>query len=137
MKRSTALQPLSREHHAALKLAKACELDAIARDEATLARACLHALQAYADELAAHFLCEEQTLLPLLTGTPEQSLAERTVSEHRQLHALLEGLRYNDADALQRFGICLAAHVRFEERVLFPALEIKLDEQSKAEQRHE
>ncbi len=135
MKRSAALQPLSREHHTALKLAKACERAALAGDE--IALACRNALQAYADELAAHFLCEEQTLLPLLTGTPEQSLADRTVSEHRQLQALLEGLRRNDADALQRFGVCLAAHVRFEERMLFPALEIKLHEQNKTGQRHE
>lgn len=137
MKRSAALQPLSREHHVALKLAKACERAVLAGDEATLALACQHALQTYADELAAHFLCEEQTLLPLLTGASEQSLAERTVSEHRQLHALLEGLRRNDADALHLFGIGLAAHVRFEERVLFPALEIKLHEQNKTGQRHE
>ena len=135
MKRSAALQPLSREHHSALKLAKACERAVLARDEATLALAlaCRHALQVYADELAAHFLCEERTLLPLLTGTPEQSLAERTLSEHSQLHDLLAGLRRNDAEALHRFGIGLAAHVRFEERELFPALEIKLDERSKTE----
>ena len=130
MKRSTALQPLSREHHSALKLAKGCQRAVLARDEAILDMACRHALQVYADELAAHFLFEEQTLLPLLTGTPEQSLAERTVSEHRQLHALLDGVGRNDADALQRFGIGLAAHVRFEERELFPALEIKLDERN-------
>ena len=129
MKRSTALQPLSREHHAALKLAKACQRAALAGEDAILTRACSHALQVYANELVTHFLCEEQTLVPLLIGTPEQSLAERTLSEHRQLHALLDGLRCNDADALHRFGIGLAAHVRFEERELFPALEIKLDEQ--------
>ena len=132
MKRSAALQPLSREHHSALKLAQACQRAALARDEA--AAACQNALQVYADELAAHFFCEEQTLLPLLLATPQQPLAERTLAEHRQLYALLAGLRRNDAAALQRFGVCLAAHVRFEERELFPALEIKLVELDKTGQ---
>lgn len=126
MQRSTALQPLSREHHSALKLAKACERAALAADAAEVAQACRRALDAYAGELEAHFANEEQTLLPLLNGTPDQLLAERTLADHRQLHALLDGLRRNDAKALGRFGLCLTAHVRFEERELFPAVENKL-----------
>lgn len=137
MKRSVTLQPLSREHHAALKLAKACERAVLASCDVTLAQTCQLVLQAYKDELAGHFLCEEKTLLPLLIGTPEQALAQRTVSEHRQLYALLAGLRRNDKDALHRFGLGLAAHVRFEERELFPALEIKLDERNKTAKKHE
>jgi len=130
MHRSTALQPLSREHHAALKLAKLCERAALSGDAAEVSLACLRATQAYAGELGAHFLVEERTLLPLLHGTPEQPLAERTLADHRQLHALLDGLRQNDADALSSFGKRLAAHVRFEERELFPALESKLPVQN-------
>ncbi len=130
MQRSPTLQPLSREHHSALKLAKVCEQSAISSDAAELSRACQRAIQAYTEELAAHFLVEEQTLLPLLGGTPEQALAERTLAEHRQLHALLDDLRQNNAEALSCFGKCLAAHVRFEERVLFPILESRLPMQN-------
>ncbi|BBI99851.1 hypothetical protein FGKAn22_15440 [Ferrigenium kumadai] len=126
MQRSPALQPLSREHHSALKLAKACERAAGSSDEAEVERACLRASVACASELKAHFEMEEQTLLPLLTGTREQPLAERTLSEHRQLYAMLDGLQRNDAATLGHFGKCLAAHVRFEERELFPALEANL-----------
>ncbi|KAF0201716.1 MAG: hypothetical protein FD173_2094 [Gallionellaceae bacterium] len=129
MQRSPALQPLSREHHSALKLAKLCERAAISNDAPEVSRVCQLAINAYADELKAHFFTEEQTLLILLDKTPEQALAERTLTEHRQLHTLLDGLRKNNADALNSFGKCLAAHVRFEERELFPALECKLKPQ--------
>jgi hemerythrin-like domain-containing protein len=126
MQRSPALQPLSREHHSALKLARACERAAGSSDEAEVGRVCRRAIAACASELKAHFETEEQALLPLLNGTPEQPLAERTLAEHRQLHAMLDGLQRNDAATLDRFGKCLAAHVRFEERELFPALENRM-----------
>lgn len=126
MQRSPALQPLSREHHSALKLAKACERAAGSSNEAEVERVCRRALAACASELKAHFETEEQALLPLLTGTPEQPLAERTLAEHRQLYTMLDGLQRNDAATLDRFGRCLAAHVRFEERELFPVVENRL-----------
>lgn len=119
-------QPLSREHHTALKLAKECERVAPSSDEAEVAKACRRAIDAYESELEPHFAIEERTLLPLLNGTSNQPLAERTLADHRQLRALLDGLRSNDAEALGRFGRCLTAHVRFEERELFPVLESRL-----------
>jgi hemerythrin-like domain-containing protein len=126
MLRSHALQPLSREHHAALKLAKVCERAALSAEGAQVSRACQQAIQAYASELEAHFLIEELTLLPLLSEPLEQALVARTLADHRQLHALLVGLHQHDAEALNNFGKCLTAHVRFEERELFPVLERKL-----------
>jgi len=126
MQRSPALQPLSREHHAALKLALLCERAAISADESAIQHACRHVLQSYTNELDAHFLHEERTLLPLLSDTPDQPLAERTLEEHRSLRELLNGLRQNSAAALRNFGIILKMHVRFEEQELFPALERRL-----------
>lgn len=61
--------------------------------------------------------------MPLLKGAETLPLVQRTLEDHRELRALLEDLRRNDADTLDSFGKCLAAHVRFEERELFPALE--------------
>lgn len=127
MQRSPQLQPLSREHHTALVLAKVCERSADA-DAATIKAACQRVIQSYADELHPHFQIEEQTLLPLLQGTPEQALAERTLHDHRQLAELRERMQAPDADALRQFGKILMAHVRFEERELFPALERYLDQ---------
>ncbi|MDT3705489.1 MAG: hemerythrin domain-containing protein [Thiobacillus sp.] len=125
MKRSEFLQPLSREHHAALSLGKSCERAAQSGDADVVSQACQRAVQAFANELDRHFQVEERTLLPLLRGTETRtrSLVQRTLADHRQLHGLLDGLKLNDAEALNTFGQCLLAHVRFEERELFPAIE--------------
>lgn len=126
MKRSSTLQPLSREHHTALSMAKACERAAQSDDQELLGETCQRAIQAYANELQPHFQFEEKSLLPLLHCIETQPLVERTLAEHQQLRALLDGLEQNDVEALASFGKYLAAHVRFEERELFPVLESML-----------
>lgn len=123
MKRSPILQPLSREHHTALTLAKACERAALSGDAAMVSQACQRAIRAFANELDAHFKIEEQSLLPLLTSPETQALVQRTLVEHQLLRGLLEGLRQNDVEALNNFGNYLSSHVRFEERELFPVIE--------------
>ena len=117
------LQPLSREHHTALTLAKACERAAQSRDENLVAKTCQRVILAFSDELEPHFQVEEQSLLPLLRSAETQSLVQRTMADHQQLRALLDDLRRNDSEALGGFGKGLSAHVRFEERELFPVIE--------------
>ena len=123
MKRSPALQPLSREHHTALTLAKACEHAAQSGDAIIVAQACERAILAYTNELDAHFRIEEQTLLPLLSNAATQILVQRTLQDHEQLRGLLAALQQNNAEALGNFGKLLTTHVRFEERELFPVIE--------------
>ena len=123
MKRSDTLQPLSREHHTALTLAKACERAVLSDNADQVSATCQRVIQAFASELEPHFLVEEQTLLPLLKDAETHHLVQHTLEDHRQLRALLGNLQQNDAVALQDFGRCLSDHVRFEERELFPALE--------------
>lgn len=100
MKRSPALQPLSREHHTALTLAKACERAAQSGDEERVGKACQRAIQAFSNELEPHFQFEEQSLLPLLHSIETQPLVERTLVDHEQLRELLNGLQQNNAEAL-------------------------------------
>jgi len=123
VKRGTVLQPLSREHHTALTLAKACERAAQSRDENLVAETCQRVIRAFSAELEPHFQVEEQSLLPLLRSAETQSLVQRTMADHQQLRALLDDLRRNDSEALGSFGKGLSAHVRFEERELFPVIE--------------
>jgi len=123
MKRSAALQPLSREHHTALTMAKACEQAALSGDDALVNRVCRRVVRSYSSELARHFQNEEDALLPKLRGTDAFALIERTLADHQQLREKFEVLKQNDAETLGSFGRCLAAHVRFEERELFPVLE--------------
>lgn len=121
MKRSAYLQPLSREHHAALKLAKACERASVSGE--LVGETCRRILDAFAIELEPHFLAEEHELLPLAPA----ALAERMLADHARLRELAGSLRQRGSPAtLRDFGTCLAAHVRFEERELFPAIEYLL-----------
>lgn len=117
------LQPLSREHHTALTLAKACERAAQSRDENLVAKTCQRVIRAFSAELEPHFQVEEQSLLPLLRSAETRSLVQRTMADHQQLRALLDDLRRNDSEALGSFGKGLSAHVRFEERELFAVIE--------------
>jgi len=123
MKRSASLQPLSREHHTALTLAKACERAVQSHDMERIGKICQRAIRAFVDELEPHFQIEEQSLLPLLQGVEIQALVQRTWSDHQQLRELCNGLQQNNMAALDSFGKLLSAHVRFEERELFPVLE--------------
>ncbi len=123
MKRSPLLQPLSREHHTALSLAKACERAAVSGDTGQVETACQRASKLFLDELERHFQLEETTLLPLLKTEEAENLVRRTQADHGQLRALQHDLRLNDRDTLTAFAKILAEHVRFEERALFPALE--------------
>ncbi len=123
MKRHASLLPLSREHHTALSLARHCERCAQSGDATLIDAACRRAIDEFARHLDAHFQTEERTLLPLLQGAATAPLVQRTLAEHRALHDCLDGLQHNDVGVLARFGQCLAAHVRFEERELFPAIE--------------
>lgn len=123
MKRSEFLRPLSREHHTALSLAKACERAAQSGDAEAVHEACRRVIRDFALELDRHFEVEERSLLPLLQSPETRPLVQRTLADHRHLRGLLDDLRRNHAETLIRFGKCLVDHVRFEERELFPALE--------------
>jgi len=51
MKRSAILQPLSREHHTALTLAKACDRAVQSGDESQVNLTCQRVIRAYEEEL--------------------------------------------------------------------------------------
>lgn len=123
MKRSPALQQLSREHHTALSLALriAKAVDAAAR------KALMDRLPGlFAAELEPHFQEEEAGLLPQLAAAGEAALAERTLAEHAEMRAQVARVAAGEAEALADFGRLLQAHVRFEERELFAVAERKL-----------
>lgn len=122
MKRHPGLQQLSREHHHSLVLARRARRwatqEAQAREHGwDLIR------EAYRRELLPHFTEEETRLLPLLGADSE--LVTRTLDEHAQLRRLaLDG---STGLELHELGSLLEAHIRFEERVLFPSLERLLE----------
>ncbi|TDR70619.1 hemerythrin domain-containing protein [Paludibacterium purpuratum] len=123
MKRSAALVPLSREHHTALVLAK--RIASHCDDAAALAELMRQIQTRHAADLLAHFDEEERVLPPVLQGgDPEPVL--RLLDEHARLRTLLQRIDADDRQALNEFATLLAAHVRFEERELFPRFEARL-----------
>lgn len=119
LERHPLLRPLSREHHQGLLMcwrirqALGAEGTDLQRTLATC-RSFLHS------DLLPHFAVEEEVVFPVLgTGHP---LVQRAIGEHRRLARL-----FSDTDdpttALSRIEDLLEAHIRFEERVLFPLVQ--------------
>lgn len=133
MRRHPALQALSREHHGALSLGRALRADAGDFDAGLPQQldARLAALRARVEcELLPHFRVEERELLPLSECGDAALLAcaEEIRRQHKELRALSAALTADTLDSVgDAFGRALVAHVRYEERQWFPALEAALD----------
>jgi len=124
MKRSQALQPLSRDHHVALtvamKLKRATEADA--------EEAAREFMSFFRDDGSHHFRVEEEVLLPAAARymDADDERIVRVLTDHveiRRRAADLEAATSWDAGALNELGELLDGHVRHEERVLFPHIE--------------
>ncbi len=128
MQRHSSLISLSREHHAALILARLLQKNAPAYKTlptVTEGKA-VYAFKFYNDELINHFEQEEK-ILSLVKGTDKNMdiLIESIFDEHRQLHQLfkkMEGQK-NPEDHLNETGVLLEKHIRKEERELFPLMQ--------------
>ena len=126
MRRHPALVPLSHDHHHGLVVARRLRRAASEGD-------CLLAGEAFVrfidGEGGDHFREEEDLLFPLVVAsvddTPE--LVERATLDHIQLRAAAVRLRRKaaapDGGVLRALGERLDAHIRLEERDLFPLAE--------------
>ena len=74
----------------------------------------------FANHLEPHFREEEEQYFPLLGQ--EHALLQRAVTEHRELERLCAGSE-GSSTILQQFTDTLEAHIRFEERELFEAMQ--------------
>lgn len=125
MPRTGDLLILSREHHAALVLARAAR-KAIENNDDAIARTTVVKLEAYGrDVMAAHFVKEEQLLQIEPRKLDDETIA-RIFSEHAELRMLCcHSDELDVMERLQRFASLMVTHVRFEERVIFPQLQIE------------
>jgi hypothetical protein len=125
MKRSPELTPLSHDHQhaldAALRLRRA--------EHHTVADAIAYFARFFEREGRPHFAIEESLILPALPADdPEWAPGvQRVRDEHETIRAragaLAEQRTAEEAlGAARALGERLAAHVRFEERELFPTL---------------
>lgn len=129
MKRNPHLQPLSRQHHngllIALLLAKGVRKNASAT--VMMDFICFN----WKEDLQEHFELEENVLLPALTNTSfDHALTSQLLDEHRQIRDWVKKASSHEMsmDDLSAFSSLLDRHIRFEERVFFPAAEQILEE---------
>lgn len=124
MKRSEALQALSREHQHGL--AVALRLKRATNETAREARQAF--LDFWAGEGRGHFRAEEEVLLPAFAAhaRADHEAVVRVLVEHVDIRRRSSELALGgDAslDQLQELGERLQRHIRYEERVLYPLVE--------------
>jgi len=122
VKRHQALEALSRDHHHALVVARR-----LTRADSEASEAAARAFLAFwRCEGQAHFRLEEEVLLPAYAahGDPNHPVVLQTLVDHmvirRDALSIAEGPA---VEVLIALGVQLAAHVRLEERQLFPLIE--------------
>ena len=142
MKRHRALHRLSWGHHHGLVLVRRLRwnLQSPAREYTPLPDLVDALLHVWDDDLLPHFAAEEAILIPLserLLG-PQDVFIARIRTEHQTLHRLVARIIATRSDPvtcvplLQQFGELLEAHIRFEEREWFEALQEVLDAETLA-----
>lgn len=130
MKRHPALVPLSHDHHHALVEARRLRRTSdAAEDERRKAVAAF--LRFYSMETLRHFREEEEKLFPALVGHDgaADDLLVQALLEHQRIHALVGRLEQDmmagaaNGSSMRELGELLEAHVRLEERRLFPLIQ--------------
>jgi quercetin dioxygenase-like cupin family protein len=123
MKRHRALHALSHDHHHALVEARRLRRAADEKDPAGAADAFV---RFFRTSSVPHFREEEESLFPLVVAAEEaQPLVVEALLDHQRLHALVARLEGGGdlRPTMRALGERLEAHVRLEERELFPLIE--------------
>ncbi len=123
MKRSQGLQPLSQDHYKGLRLvAQLNKALSESKDLDSLADTVVAFRESH---LRPHFQAENELLLPVL-AKEDPALGKRLASEHVQINAIVDNLQIfpeTRKEHLAAFCRLLRAHIRFEEREVFPRIE--------------
>ena len=121
---------LSREHHHGLVMALRLQRELPAATAGEVGALYSDLARFWTGALSPHCEAEDEALLARLAAHEEEglALAGRLQREHRDLEALIDGMRAaaagdNRRSALTRFGALLGDHIRWEERELFPWVE--------------
>jgi hemerythrin-like domain-containing protein len=136
MKRHPALRKFSDDHHGGLVQAR--RLRRAAAGEGTPpAEAARVFLRFWEEETSAHFKEEEEVLLAVFArhgGDLSAEPIQEMVADHARIRGLVMTLIEEDrsgevaTDTLREIGERLEAHIRLEERRVFPLVETTLPE---------
>jgi len=124
IRRSRELAPLSREHHEGLLLV--FKIRQGIRKKIDIKRITDYVHWFWENDLREHFDKEEQILAPSLPAEHEWVLQMK--KEHNVIKEQLEDLgSAADDTSLEKLATLINDHIRFEERVLFPFAEERLN----------
>lgn len=118
LKRVLELQPLSHDHHHGLQLC--WKIRTALSKKIVPERIKNYTDWFFKNHLIPHFELEETYLFPVLD--PEDELIKRAISEHRSLERLFKDTSEIEKN-LELIESELKAHIRFEERELFTAIQ--------------
>ena len=129
-RRHESLIPLSREHHYGLMVCLRIHrgLEAHTTDLDWLSERAQKVIRFFETDLRAHCEAEEEIVFPAMSGIEEANgTIEQLIAEHRGLATLVDRLRQTLglelSPLLRECADLLEAHIRKEERVLFPCYE--------------
>lgn len=124
IKRRKELVPLSRDHHNGLLLC--WKIRTGIRTEIDYTRISQYVLYFFEHDLKEHFRQEEELLFSLLPDT--DAMKQDVLQQHARICTLVEEVREKaDIPLLEELADTLDAHIRFEERQLFPYIEQTID----------
>lgn len=133
--RHDSLVPLTHDHHHALAQARRLKESALTNDESDRRRATDDFINFYLGSLLRHFREEEELFFaPLVDEEDAHDLVMRALGEHLRVHARVRLLKRDlvegkaEPTQLTELSKLLTAHVRFEERDVFPLVERLLSE---------
>lgn len=133
--RHDSLVPLTHDHHHALAQARRLKESALTNDESDRRRATDDFINFYLGSLLRHFREEEELFFaPLVDHEDAHDLVMRALAEHLRVHSRVRLLKRDLVDGkaeptqLTELSKLLTAHVRFEEREVFPLVERLLSE---------
>jgi iron-sulfur cluster repair protein YtfE (RIC family) len=129
-RRHESLVPLSREHHYGLLVCLRIHrgIEKHQADVSWLSERADKVIRFFESDLKTHFEAEEEIVFPAMSAIEDsKATIDQLVNEHRNLERLVQRLRkareLQLAPLLREFADLLEAHVRTEERVLFPRYE--------------
>src|ERR687897_3056911 len=138
MKRHPSLRPFSDDHHQGLVNARQLR-KAASGEGANSAGTAGNFLDVWQRDTSLHFRKEEEVLLPVLARYGGD-LGEQPLLQMLTQHALIRGLAMQLSDELKQdevredtlrsLGEKLEAHIRLEEREVFPLIEETLPERA-------
>ncbi|MEP7143335.1 MAG: hemerythrin domain-containing protein [Ferruginibacter sp.] len=124
IKRHQALVSFSKDHHFGLLLVWKIRqgLDNIVNPE----RISNYVLYCFEEDLQHHFKGEEQLMFCRLPA--DDVLRQQAENEHASIYGLVKQIVTNKVNLalLKQFADTLENHIRFEERILFPYMQEKL-----------